>query len=325
MARQEVGMRVAIIGARWSDIELEAEILGVSAAEITTDPGGSSEAIVAAAGRADVILAGPRPQFDAVTLGQLKCRGIVRYGVGYDNVDVSAAARNSIAVAYVPDYGTEAVALHAVTLAMAALRRIPQLDSMVKRGVWDISRVRPLHLPGSLTVGVVGFGRIGRSAAGYFANLGFGTVLACDEYVAIEEPGIEATSMEGLLERSDVVSLHAPGSGEGSLIGPNEIRSMRDGSVIVNTARGSLIDTAALVAGLAAGRPAVAALDVFDPEPVDLAAFAEVLDQVIMTPHIAWYTEESEQALRTKTAQEARRFLDGDAPLHAVPIPEEIE
>ncbi len=317
-------MRVAIIGARWPDIELEADILGLGADEISTDPGASSDAIVAAAGGVEVILAGPRPQFDAATLGQLHCRGIVRYGVGYDNIDVVAAARRSIAVAYVPDYGTEAVALHAVALAMAALRRIPQLDNMVKSGVWDISQVRPLHLPESLTVGIVGFGRIGRAAARHFVSLGFGRLLAFDEHVPIEESEIESASLSELLEQSDVVSLHAPGSGEGPLIGPDEISSMRAGSIIVNTARGSLIDTPALVAGLAIGSPAVAALDVFDPEPADASIFADVLDSVIMTPHIAWYTEESEKALRIKTAEEARRLLDGDAPLHAVPIPEEV-
>ncbi len=317
-------MRVAIIGARWPNIDIELEVLGLRAHQVARDPGDTAEAIVAAAGSAEVILAGPGPRLDAETLDGLSCRGIVRYGVGYDNIDLAAAAKKGIAVAYVPDYGTDAVALHAVSLALASLRNITRLDQMVKQGMWDITAVKPLHLPASLTAGVVGFGRIGRAVAGHFASLGFGRTIACDEYVTIDIPGVEQVAFEYLIGAADVVSLHAPGStGSPPLIGPAEVASMRPGSIIVNTARGSLIDTAALVEGLAAGRPAVAALDVFDPEPVDLSQYAAVLDRVIMSPHIAWYTEESERALRTKTAQEARRLLEGKAPLHPVPMPEE--
>jgi len=317
-------MRVAILGGRWADIELERGVLGVGADEIAVDPGKTSEAIIAAAASAEVILAGPAPRFDAATLDQLSCKGIVRYGVGYDNVDLAAAQRHGITVAFVPDYGTEAVALHAVSLALAALRRIPQLDQLVKAGTWDFASIRPLHLPAALTAGVIGFGRIGRAAAVHLRNLGFGRVVAFDEYATVDEPGIEAVPMAAVLAEADVISLHAPAANDGSaLIGPAEIASMRTGSVLVNTARGKLIDTAALVAGLLADRPAVAALDVFDQEPVDLTKFAGVLDRVIMTPHMAWYTDETEQALRVKTAEEGRRVLDGTPPLHPVPLPEE--
>ncbi len=315
-------MRVAIIGARWPDSNLEREVLGGAAGEFVTDAGASREAIVAAATGADVILAGSRPVFDAATLERLGCRGIVRYGVGYDNVDVAAASRLGITVAYVPDYGTEAVALHAVALTLAAMRRIPQLDRRLKDGGWGFDFVRPLHLPAALTAGVVGMGRIGRVTAAHFQNLGFGRTVACDDQVTAFEPGIERLGLRELLAESDVVSLHAPGAGDGTpLIGPDEIALMRTGSVLVNTARGTLIDTAALVAGLAAGRPAIAALDVFDPEPPDPSVFAAVADQVIMTAHLAWYTAESESTLRIKTAEEAKRILDGDPPLHPVPHP----
>lgn len=317
--------RVAILGARWPDLDVERAVLGLPGDEIASDPGRSSEAIIAAAGDAEVILAGPQPRFDAATLDKLTCRGIVRYGVGYDNVDVAAAAARGIVVAYVPDYGTAAVAIHALSLALAGLRRIPQLDRHVKGGGWGIDAIKPLHLPSALVAGVVGFGRIGRATARHFRDVGFERTLASDDFVTVDEPGIESASLEEVLSAADVVSLHAPGSTDGSaLIGSQQIESMRSGSILVNTARGSLIDTAALVAGLRAGRPAIAALDVFDPEPVELEQFADVLDQVIMTPHAAWYTAESEQALRAKTAEEGRRLLDSEAPLHPVPAPKEI-
>ena len=231
-------MSVAIIGARWRDAIIEAEVLGIAEAEIARSPGESSEAIIAAAEAADVILAGPRPRFDAATLERLSCRGIVRYGVGYDNVDLVAARRLGVQVAYVPDYGTDAVALHAVSLALAALRRIPQLDRSVKSGSWDFGPARPLHLPAALTAGVVGLGRIGRAAADLFAGLGFERIAVFDEYVDAGEAGFEAMTLPQLLAASDVVSLHAPGAADGSaLIGADEIALMKPGSVIVNTAR----------------------------------------------------------------------------------------
>ena len=317
-------MRIAITGMAWPDVELERGVLGVTADEITRSAGESSAEIVAAAANAEVILTGPSPIFDADTIGQLSCRGIVRYGVGFENIDVDAARRASIEVAYVPDYGTDAVAFHTISLALAALRRIPLLDRLVKSGVWSNAAARPLHGPAALTVGIVGFGRIGRTVARQFEALGFGRIVACDAFVSVDEPGIESASLADVLLNADIVSLHAPGSQDGApLVGPNEFATMKEGSIIVNTARGSLIDTDALILGLKAGRPGVAALDVFDPEPVDPSRFADVLDQVIMTPHVAWYSEESMLALRVKTAEEAKRILDGVAPLH--PVPEDAD
>ncbi len=311
--------RVAVIGARWPDISIECDVLETSPHDVACDPGATREAVLAAAADAEVILAGPRPRFDAGTLEQLRCRGIVRYGVGYDIVDLEAANRLGIMVATVPEYGTEAVALHALTLALTGLRRILDADRMVKAGTWDVQPLRPLHLPSALAAGVVGFGRIGRRLAEHLRSIGFGRVLAYDPGAPIETPGVETASLEELLAACDVVSLHAPARPDGAaLLGPAEFDVMRPGSILVNTARGSLIDVDALVVALRLGRPAVAALDVFDPEPAAIDRFAPVIDQIIATPHMAWYSEESERDLRMKAAAEAKRMLDGAAPLHPV-------
>lgn len=311
--------RVAVIGARWPDLSIECEVLGRSHDEIAHDPGTSREGVLAAAADADVILAGPRPQFDADTLARLRCTGIVRYGVGHDNVDLEAANRLGITVAIVPDYGTDAVALHAVALALTGLRRIPAADRMVKAGTWDMQALRPLHLPEALTAGVVGFGRIGRRTAEHLRSLGFGRVLAHDALITIDSASFEAASLDALLSECDVVSLHAPARSDGTpLLGAAELDLMKPGSILVNTARGSLIDSGALVTALGRGRPALAALDVFDPEPAEPERFAGALDRVIMTPHMAWYSEESERNLRAKAAAEAKRLLNGEAPLHPV-------
>ena len=315
-------MRVAIIGVRWPDVELEREILGVADDDIARDPGDTRNRILTVAADADVILAGPRPRFDAATIDLLNCRGIVRYGVGFDNVDIAAARRNGIEIAYVPDYGTDAVALHAVALALTLLRRIPEADRMVRDGGWDLGALAPLRLPSALTVGIVGFGRIGGRAAELFTGLGFGRLLAFDAHAEVDAPGVQPAPLEIVLAESDVVSLHAAAAADGApIIGTREIDRFKPGSILVNTARGSLVDTTALIDGLRAGRPAMAALDVFDPEPPDPALFADVVDRVLLTPHMAWYTVETERELRIKTAQEARRILDREPVLHPVEAP----
>lgn len=318
---------LAVLGARFVDFDVERRVVGD--VDIVSGPGRNQAEVLEVAAEADVILAGAAPRFDSATLDQLDCRGIVRLGVGVDNVDVEAACSRGIWVSYVPDYGTEAVALHAVTLALAAIRRLPMADRRIRSGSWGFAELRPLHLPRSLTVGVVGFGRIGRRTAHMLAGVGFDRFLVADPDVsdeALARAGLAAAarlvSVDELLEGSDLITLHAPAPADGPLLGAGELASMRPGSVLVNTARGGLVDTVALVAGLSDGRPQVAALDVFETEPVDVNVFAAVADQVILTPHMSWYTEETELELRRHGAAEARRILDGETPLHPVVVPE---
>lgn len=308
-----VSVRVAVLGTRYADLAIEEEILGPLGVELVLGVGDSPEAILAVAADAEVVLAGSRPRFDAAVLRGLRCRGIVRYGIGVDSIDLDAARGRGIAVARVSDYGTEAVAFHAVAAAMALLRRLPDADRSVREGRWGVADLRPLHLPSASVAGVVGYGRIGQQVARYLRGLGF-TVCAHDAYADVApDHGVSAVSLEDLLDRSDVVLLHAPGNPAGShLIGAAELARMKPDSVLVNTSRGSLIDLEALIAGLLAGRPGRAALDVFPSEPVDASVFDAVADRVLLTPHVAWYTEESEADMRRKAAQEAARMLRGE-------------
>lgn len=309
---------VAILGTRYPDLEVEVSVLGAGV-ELVSGSGRDEEEILELARDAEVVLAGSGPRFPGRVLERLDCRGIVRYGVGVDSIDLATAGRRGIWVVNVPDYGTEAVALHAVTLILAGLRRIVRADRALREGAWGFGDLRPLHLPASLTAGVVGFGRIGRRVGELLEGLGFGAVVAHDPYADLR--GVEAVGLEELLERSDVATLHAPGS-QGPLLDAGMIARMREGSLLVNTARGSLVDLAALVRGLERGRPALAALDVFPEEPPDVSVFEGVADRVVFTPHMAWYTEETEADLRRKAAQEAARLLRGEAPHHAVVRPE---
>jgi D-3-phosphoglycerate dehydrogenase len=306
------GPLVAILGTRYRDFAIEESVFAPLGATLVSDFGGSPEAIIEVAKSADVVLAGSAPKFDEAVLRSLDCVGIVRYGVGTDSIDLDAAKRFGIAVARVSDYGTEAVAFHSVAAAAALLRRMPQADRKIRDGQWGFADLRPLHVPSVLTAGIIGFGRIGRQSAKYLAGLGF-SVCAYDEFVAVDAEGVvRADGLEDVLATSDVVLLHAPGNQDGTpMLDRERLASMRPGSVLVNTARGSLVDLSALVDGLREGRPSLAALDVFPTEPVDTAIFSGVEDQVLLTPHMAWYTEESEKDMRRKAADEAVRLLRG--------------
>jgi D-3-phosphoglycerate dehydrogenase len=291
--------KVAVLGTRYADLGIEEELLGPLDVTLVLGDGGSPAEILDVAGDADVILCGSRPKFDAEVMAGLSCRGIVRYGIGVDTIDLAAAAERGIAVARVSDYGTEAVAFSAVSMGMALFRRLPEADAALRGGAWGVAGLRPMHLPSASVAGVVGYGRIGRQAATYLRGLGF-SVVAHDEYV-------EVPSSDG------VVTLHAPGDPSGRpLLDADRLARMKPGSILVNTARGSLVDLPALLDALAAGRPRFAALDVFPSEPVDPAVFEPVADRVLLTPHVAWYTDESEADMRRKAAAEAVRLLRGE-------------
>lgn len=316
---------VAVLGTRYPDLSIELGVLGALGVQLRSGPGTSREEILAVAAGAEVVLAGSGPKFDADTLSALaerSCRGIVRYGVGVESIDLAAAARLGLWVARVADYGTEAVATHAVAMALAGLRQLGAADRRVRAGEWGFATLRPLHLPSALTVGVLGAGRIGSHAAVQFAGLGF-RVLAHDPVAAaVADPRVAMVAFEELLTRADILSLHMPGNADGTpLLGAEELARMRAGSIVVNTARGTLIDSTALVRGLAEGRPGFAALDVFGAEPPQLAGFEGVLDRMLLSPHMAWYTEESEADLRLKAAHEARRLLQGERPRDVVVDP----
>lgn len=313
---------VAVLGARYADFAIEERLLGPAGVRLVADPGADAESIVAAARDAAVVLVGSGPRLDGNVLAELRCRGVVRSGIGVDNIDLDVARRLGITVARVADYGAEAVAFHAVTLATTQLRRLLDADKMVREGEWGVAALRPLHLPSALTAGVVGCGRIGSLVASGLSGLGF-RVVAYDAYAQVQLPGVTPLALDELLATSDVVSLHVPGDPGGTpLLGAAELARMKPGSVLVNTARGSLIDPVDLARALRAGRPAFAALDVYPVEPPDLYRYADVSDRMLFTPHMAWYTEESQADLREKAAAEALRLLRGEPPLEPVVVPE---
>lgn len=308
---------VAILGTRYPDFDIEQEILGD--VEIRSGMGSDLDEIMTLVDGADVIMLASNPTLSADIIDRLSgCRGIVRAGIGLDNVDLDAAGEAGIWVSNVPDYGTEAVAQHTLAMTLAASRRLREADAIVRTGGWGFGDLRPIHVPASLTAGVIGFGRIGRRVAELLLSVGFGRLLAHDPFTEPDGHGVESATLDEVISGADVLSLHAPGPKDEPLLGDAELRTMKTGSVLVNTSRGSLIDPTALAAALQRGAPRVAALDVFTPEPPDLTPFKNVTDHILFSPHMAWYTEESQRELRAKSAEDARRILDGLPPRNAV-------
>ena len=278
--------------------------------------------VAAQAGDADVLINQYVPITAEVLDALPRCRLVVRYGVGVDNVNVQAAAERGVWVANVPDYGRDEVADHTLALAMALLRGVVVLDRSVRDGVWALDAARPLRRLSVLTWGVVGCGAIGAAVAHRAADLGM-RVVGYDLPQVRSEPSIERVGLEELLGSADLVSLHAALTPDSHhLIGTDALGRMRPTAFLVNTARGGLVDTAALLAALDAGELAGAALDVLEGEPPDELGWQLARHpRVATTPHAAWYSEEAFHTLKTEVAREALRVLKGQSPRSPVNTP----
>jgi D-3-phosphoglycerate dehydrogenase / 2-oxoglutarate reductase len=256
-----------------------------------------------------------------------KCKVIARYGVGVDIVDVEAATRKGIQVTNVRDYCTEEVADHAIALWLTLARKIPQYDRATHDGLWHWNSGQPVYRLSGRTMGIVSFGQIGQAIAA--RALAFGVKLVVfDPYIgaeAIDRFGGEKVEKDELLRRSDYVIMQVPMTGETRhFLGPREFEFIKPGSYIINTGRGPTIDNTALHAALVSGRVAGAALDDPEEEPAKRASWSPAnnplfsLSNVIVTPHAAYYSEESIRLAREIASQEVARVLTGQAPQNPV-------
>lgn len=253
-------------------------------------------------------------------LPEVKC--VVRYGVGYDNVDLKDAARYGVEVCNIPDYGTCEVADQALAHMMNLARKISYANGLIHQGVWDYRRNIPIRRLGQCTVGICGVGRIGSEFARRAAALG-SKIIAYD----IEEKDthrhfpdfVEFVSFEELLERSDILSIHCPlDEHTRYMFSVREFEKMKDSALLINVARGGIVDEDALLWALREKKIAGAALDVVEKEPLLPGNPLLALDNFVVTPHSAWYSEESSHELKRKAAEEGVRFLNGEAVHYSV-------
>src|SRR2546426_1152835 len=242
-------------------------------------------------------------------------------GIGVDNVDVDAATARGIVVTNVPDYCVEEVSDHALALLLACARKVPFLDRRVRDGRWDVRDAAPMHRLSGRVLGLVGFGKIPRALAGKARALGL-ELLAFDPYVGAEEMtahGVRKVTLEDLVAQADFVSVHAPlTAGTRGFIGEALLRAMKPTAYVINTARGPLVSQDALLRALREGWIAGAALDVLETEPPAAVDALRALDTLIVTPHVAFYSEESVQELQRKAAENVVSVLLGDAPRYPV-------
>lgn len=289
---------------------------GVAHTRIDT---GDEEEIVTASRKADaLIVQSPNTPVRASLIGALeRCRIIIRLGIGLDNVDVEAATKKGIAVANVPDYCEEEVATHAVALLLAYVRKIPLLDREVRKGNWDYRSGGAIRRMSELTVGILGFGRIGRAFAERLRPFGC-RLMVSDPYVPGEVAkglGAFPVSKTDLFRESDAVSIHLPLTGETKgLVDRTLLRSMKPHACIINTSRGLIIDEAALEEALQEGWIGGAALDVLVVEPPPSGNPFAQHENVVLTPHAAWYSETAVRDLLRKGAEEVVRVLQGGRP-----------
>lgn len=250
-----------------------------------------------------------------------QCRIVARVGAGLDAIDVPAATARNIWVTNVPDYSVDEVSSHVMALLLACARRVPWLVESTRRGEWDGTFIRPFPRLKSQVLGIVGFGRIARATAAKGLGLGL-KVVAYDPYVAAGEmrvAGVKPVDLDTLLATSDFISLHVPLTNDTRrMMNADSLSKMKPTAYLINTARGPLVDEDALLAALQNKQIAGAALDVLTVEP-PLPDNPLLNDpRALVTPHVAWYSEDANYDVRARAAEDVVRALRGDSPRYAV-------
>jgi D-3-phosphoglycerate dehydrogenase len=311
-------VRVLITDFDYVDVEIERRILEEAGFEVVAAQCRTEEEVVEAGSGASALLTQYAPITARVMDGLSELGMVGRYGVGYDVVDVEAARERGLWVANVPDYGTEEVASHALSMAFALLRHLPLYDRAVREGRWHPHSTGPLFRLKKLTLGVVGLGRIGGTFARRAAPW-FGRTLGCDPYLDAWPEGVERASLEEVFSESLLVSLHAPLTEETrELVDRGLLERMPEGAFLVNTARGGMVVMDDLLWALEDGPLAGAALDVLPHEPPPAAHPLLGNPNVILTPHAAYYSLEAEEEARTKAARNVVAWARDGRPLYPV-------
>jgi D-3-phosphoglycerate dehydrogenase / 2-oxoglutarate reductase len=314
-------MNVIITDHGFPNITQEEQILTDAGATLQIAQCKTAEEVIAQCAEADALLVQWAPITEEVIAALKRCRIIVRYGIGVDNVDCKAAASKGIPVCNIPDYCIDEVADHALALALALARQVPQTDATVRAGTWKITPPKPFPAFRDAIFATAGFGRIARAVLARAKPFGF-QLAAYDPFVeeaVFEAQGIRRLSREELFQITGILSLHLPLNSETRhLAGRQTFELMRKDSILINTARGGLVDTVALAEVLASGRIAGAGLDVFETEPLPKDHPLRSAPNLLITSHTAWYSGGSIPILQRKAAEEVVRGLRGERPENVV-------
>jgi D-3-phosphoglycerate dehydrogenase len=312
--------KVVLTDYVWESLDVEKKTLE-GLAELVALQTKMPDEFIAQAADCDALLntyAGP---ITADVMAKMpKCKIIARYGIGVDTIDLNAATAAGIIVTNNPTYCIEEVAEHTMALLLAAARKVAFYDRQVRGGRWEVPPGKPLYRIAGRTLGLVGFGNIARQVAVRAASFGM-RVLFADPYISEGQfpvPGTKA-ALDTVLREADFVSLHPPLTPETrKMIGDAALTQMKPTAVLINCARGPIVDTDALVRALDARKIAGAALDTTDPEPLPDPHPLRGRENVILNPHVAWYSEQALVGLQAGAPGEVKRVLSGEWPINAV-------
>jgi D-3-phosphoglycerate dehydrogenase len=314
----EMKKTIVITDYGFPDVATERALLEEQGWHLTAGHCTTPEEVIALGRTADALMVQWAPVTREVIDQLEKCELIVRYGIGLDNLDLEAARQKGIPVCNVPDYCTHEVADHAVSLAFALARQLGTTDRLVRQGVWKITP--PVAMPPfrEMTFATMGYGRIAREVLARASAFGFRTAFY-DPFVdaAAGREDLRFADKEELFRAADIISLHLPLTGDTRhIIDREALALMKPAAIVVNTARGALVDTVALAAALDAGTIGAAGLDVLEQEPPEVSHPLLQCANAILTSHTAWYSASSVPALQRMAAEEVIRGLTG-RPLHS--------
>ena len=311
----------------WPSVALERQVLAEIGAELIVAETGAEDELIALAPEADGILTNWKSTTGNVIQAARQCQVIGRTGIGVDNIDVETATALGIVVTNVPTFCVDEVSDHAMALLLACARKVPLLDRGVRAGKWDRDVGPKMHRMRGQTLGIIGLGKIGEAIPPKAKVFGL-EILAYTPRLTpqiAQKHGVERTNLHELFARSDFITIHAPLTPETEgLIGEKELRQMKPTAYVINTSRGDIIDSTALHKALVEGWIAGAALDVLPQEPPVANEPLLGLDNIVITPHAAFMSEESIYDLEVKAATAVAKVLSGQMP-ESVVNPEVLE
>ena len=306
-------MRITITDCDHRSINIEKEVFLKAGMEVELKNAKTEDEVIEQCKGSNILIVQYAQIGEKVFKAMPELKYVVRYGVGLDTIDIEAATKYGVQIGNVPDYGMSEVADHAIALLVTLKRKIITMNSYTKSSKWDYQKSIPIHRFSSETVGVVGLGRIGRCFAERAHALGF-NIIGFDPYCKDNSSFdyVKLVSFEELIEKSDAISIHCPADGNIDLFNKEVFKKMKNNAVIINVARGGIINEEDLNEALINKEIDGAGLDCVkcEPMPFDCDLFKN--DNLIITPHMAWYSEEGANELKRKVAEESVRFVNGE-------------
>ncbi|MBN1256315.1 MAG: C-terminal binding protein [Planctomycetes bacterium] len=317
--------KVLIADSRYPDYQEERGVLEPIGAEVIVNRSDDEDEVAEAIMGCDGFIVNLAPAVSAKVIAAMdKCKCVSRYGVGYDTVDTEALKAKGVYLANVPDYCEEDVSDQAFALFMDCVRKTARKDRHVRQGEWNLAGIQKIYRIAGKTFGFVGYGMIARCVHRKLSGFNLGRVLAFDPFYPPEKAkaaGVELVNLETLCKESDYISVHAPLLPQTrKMISTAQFDQMKATAIIINTSRGPLIDEDALVEALKANKIACAGLDVFTEEPLPLDSELRKQDNLTISDHAGWYSEESMIELKTKAALNIADTLVDGKPRYAVNI-----